>query len=101
MLSQCRLLTELRLRETGRERKCIHRFANDFGSVAVIVAALLGSREAGSYSAAAAQRFSAIRILPRHPRASAIISASASSWQGLAVIRSRRLAVAGIFIGSL
>ena len=46
-------LTELRLRETGSERKCIQPLRNDFGSNALIVAVLLRSSEAGSYSAAA------------------------------------------------
>jgi len=47
-------LTELRLRETGREWKCIHPLRNYFGSNALIAAVLLQSPEAGSYSAAAA-----------------------------------------------
>src|SRR5712664_3573883 len=42
-------------RSPGRGQKCMRSLRNDFGSIAVIVAALLGSREAGSYSAAAAQ----------------------------------------------
>jgi hypothetical protein len=62
-------LTELRLRETGRERKCMHPLRNEFGSNALIVAVLLRSSEAGSHSAAAAQRFSASRVLSTHPRA--------------------------------
>src|ERR1700716_3391539 len=41
--SQCRLLTELRLRETGREWKCMHRLRDDFGSIAVIAPVLLKS----------------------------------------------------------
>src|SRR6266853_6643122 len=57
--SQCRLLTELRLRETGREWKCMHRLRDDFGSIAERVPGLLQSPEAVSYSAAAAQRFGA------------------------------------------
>jgi hypothetical protein len=36
LLSQRCLLTELRLRETGRELKCIHSLRNDFGSIAVL-----------------------------------------------------------------
>ncbi len=91
-------LTELRLRETGREWKCIHPLRNYFGSNALIAAVLLQSPEGGSYSAAAAPGFSASPSLARtSTRASARASACASSWQGLGVIRSRRLAVAGIF----
>jgi hypothetical protein len=42
-LSHRRPLTELRLRETGRESKCMHPLRNDFGSIAVIAATLLQS----------------------------------------------------------
>jgi len=45
LLSQRRLLTELRLRETGRERKCIHPLGDSFGSLAVIAAVLLQQPE--------------------------------------------------------
>jgi hypothetical protein len=45
-------LTELHLRETGHELKCMHPLRNHFGSFAVIAAVLLRSTEAGSYSAA-------------------------------------------------
>ena len=38
-------LTELRLRETGRERKCIHPLGDSFGSLAVIAAVLLQQPE--------------------------------------------------------
>src|SRR4030088_3160117 len=84
-----RLLTELRLRKTGRQRKCMPPLGNDFGSIAVIAAVLRQSPDAGSYSAAAAQCFSASPGLAHtSARASARASASAS-WQGLGVIRSR------------
>jgi hypothetical protein len=38
---------------------CIHQLCDDFGSIAEIAPLLLQSSEAGSYSTAAAQRFSA------------------------------------------
>ena len=66
----------------------MHPLRNEFGSNALIVAVLLRSSEAGSHSAAAAQRFSASPSLA-HTSARASARASASSWQGLAVIRSR------------
>src|SRR4030081_862770 len=50
LLAQRCPLTELRLRETGRELKCIHSLRNDFGSIAVIAPVLRQSAEAGSYS---------------------------------------------------
>jgi hypothetical protein len=79
---------ELRLRETGARMERIHPLRNDFGSIAVIAPVLLRSPEAGSYSAAAAQCFSASPSLAHtSTRASARASASASLWQGLAVIR--------------
>jgi hypothetical protein len=53
LLAQRCPLTELRLRETGRELKCIHSLRNDFGSIAVIAPVLRQSAEAGSYSVAA------------------------------------------------
>jgi hypothetical protein len=51
LLSQRRLLTELRLRETGREWKRIHPLRNDFGSNAVIAPVLRQSPEVGCFSA--------------------------------------------------
>jgi hypothetical protein len=67
LLSQRRPLTELRLRETGRELKCIHPLRNDFGSIAVIAPVLRQSSKAVialPLPSASAQA----RALPTHPR---------------------------------
>jgi hypothetical protein len=49
-------LTQLRLQETGRFWKSMHRFRNDLGFIAVIAPVLRKSAEAGSHSVAAVLR---------------------------------------------
>jgi hypothetical protein len=55
LLSQRSLLTELRLRETGRERKSMQSLCNDFGSIAVIAPVLRQSPGTESHSAGPGQ----------------------------------------------
>jgi hypothetical protein len=59
LASPSRLLTKLRLQETEHELKCIPSLGDSFGSLAGVAAVLLPIPEAGNYSAAAAQCFSA------------------------------------------
>src|ERR1700704_1938626 len=61
--------------------ECLHPLRNDFGSIAVIVAVLRQSLEAGRHSAAAAQRCGESPSLAHtSTRASARVSTSASLW---------------------
>jgi hypothetical protein len=61
--------------------ECIHPLRSDFGSIAVIAPVLRQSLEAGSYSAATAQRFGASPSLAHtSTSASARAFTSASLW---------------------
>jgi hypothetical protein len=72
-------LTDLGLRETGRELKYIRRRGNDFRSIAAIAPVLRQSSEAASYAAAAVQDFIAsLSLATLHRRQPSMIEVGES-----------------------